>query len=169
MEKHFTATTYVFHEGRVLLHKHPKLHKWLPPGGHVEPNETPPDAARREVKEETGLDITLLDQENIKIYAYNAKSFERPFLCLLEEIPASPKQEAHYHMDMIYLGRVRDAAQLEAVPSEFQWFSFGELHPIKTDLFPDTFQVLHYLLKAGHLIEFTTSGSSGAGAFPTSR
>ena len=169
MEKHFTATTYVFHEGRVLLHKHPKLGKWLPPGGHVEANETPPDAARREVKEETGLDIVLIDQENIKIYAYNAKSFERPFLCLLEEIPPSAKQEAHQHMDLIYLASVTDESQLESIPPEFRWFSFGELDPIKTELFPDTFQVLHFLLKSGHLKEFTTSVSSGGAIFPLSR
>jgi len=66
---------------------HPKLKKWLPPGGHVEENESPPEAATREVKEETGLEITFIKQENIWIEKWNAKSFERPFLCLTEEIP----------------------------------------------------------------------------------
>ncbi|HEY4255187.1 MAG TPA: NUDIX domain-containing protein [Chlamydiales bacterium] len=162
MIKHFTATAYVFHEGKVLLHKHPKLGKWLPPGGHVEANETPPEAAKREVKEETGLDVALIEQENIKIYAYNAKSFERPFLCLEEEIPATLTQEAHCHMDMIYLSVPLNKEQIPLIPSEFQWFSFQELDPIKTELFPDTFQVLHFLLKSKHLEELTTYANSGA-------
>jgi ADP-ribose pyrophosphatase YjhB (NUDIX family) len=33
----------------VLLVYHRKLAMWLPPGGHVEPNELPDDAAVREV------------------------------------------------------------------------------------------------------------------------
>ncbi len=103
MERQFTATVYIFHEKKVLLHKHEKLGKWLPPGGHIEANETPPEAARREVFEETGLEITFLEQENLKISAYNGVSFERPFLCLLENIPAHNDQPAHQHMDFIYL------------------------------------------------------------------
>jgi 8-oxo-dGTP diphosphatase len=32
---------------------------WSPPGGHIEPGETAREAARREVREETGLDVAL--------------------------------------------------------------------------------------------------------------
>lgn len=55
----FTVATFVIHEGKVLLLWHKKLRKWLPPGGHIEPNELPDEAAVREVREEVGLDIRI--------------------------------------------------------------------------------------------------------------
>src|SRR5262249_42904604 len=42
--------------GRFLLIKHRRLGTWLPPGGEIEPGETPFEAAKRELFEETGLD-----------------------------------------------------------------------------------------------------------------
>ena len=42
-----------------MLHLHKRLDLWLQPGGHIEPGETPWDAARREAHEETGLDVTF--------------------------------------------------------------------------------------------------------------
>lgn len=149
MDRHFTATVYIFDSEKVLLHRHAKLGKWLPPGGHVEPDETPPDAARREAKEETGLDIIFLEQENLKVVAYNAISFERPYFCLLEHVPATPKQGAHQHMDMIYLALAANKDQFDQIPKEFRWFGFDDLKEIEDELFPDTLQVLTLLLKEG--------------------
>ena len=103
-------------------------------GGHLEPDETPPEAARREVKEETGLEIVFIEQENLKIEARNAVSFERPFLCLLEHIPARPEKAAHQHMDMIYLARPVDATALDDV-GNFRWFLYEETEAIEEDLF----------------------------------
>lgn len=146
MERQFTATVYVFHEHKVLLHLHTKLGKWLPPGGHLEPNETPPEAARREVREETGLEIEFIEQENLKVDAYNGVSIERPFLCLLEHIPAHKDKPAHQHIDMIYLAR--PVKVLENL-NDFRWFSYEELHHL--ELFPDVQEVLRLLLKENGL------------------
>ena len=56
----FTASILVVQDNAVLLHMHKKLHIWLPPGGHIELDEDPNQAAIREAKEETGLDIELV-------------------------------------------------------------------------------------------------------------
>lgn len=148
MERHFTATVYIFDGDRVLLHRHPKLGKWLPPGGHIEPNETPPEAAIREAKEETGLDVVIIEQENLKVDAYNGHSFPRPYLCLLEHIPAHKDKPAHQHMDMIYIGRPAEAP-LDDI-KDFRWFRHEDLEAIEDELYPDVKQVLDLLLNHSH-------------------
>ena len=44
-----------FEGGRTALHWHRKLQLWLPPGGHIDPNEDMAQAVVREVLEETGI------------------------------------------------------------------------------------------------------------------
>ncbi|OIJ65293.1 DNA mismatch repair protein MutT [Streptomyces mangrovisoli] len=55
------AEVWVFDEGlgQVLLVRH-RLRGWVPPGGRVEPGETPREGARRELFEETGVAARLL-------------------------------------------------------------------------------------------------------------
>lgn len=52
---HVTASAIVTDGARVVLHRHKRLGRWLQPGGHVDADERPTDAARRETAEETGL------------------------------------------------------------------------------------------------------------------
>ncbi len=152
MERQFTATVYIVDGERVLLIFHRKLQKWLPPGGHLDPNELPPEGAKREAFEETGLIIELISHENIWIQRWNAVSFERPYLCLLEEIPATPKQAAHQHIDFIYLGRPI-GGELKQNISEtegIRWFTREESAQLKSDedIFLETQQVIDQILTA---------------------
>jgi len=48
------ADVIAFHDGRWLLSKHKDRTTWETQGGHIEPGETPLDAAKRELYEESG-------------------------------------------------------------------------------------------------------------------
>ena len=56
----------IINEDKLLLIHHKKTGKWLPPGGHIEANETPDSALKREVREELDIDIEFLEREELK-------------------------------------------------------------------------------------------------------
>jgi len=150
VKREFVATAYVVEDHRVLLVYHKKLEKWLPPGGHIDPDETPTDAARREVLEETGLEVELVSQEAIWVERWNAKSLERPYLCLLEEIPAYRDVPAHQHMDFIYLARMTggELCQNEEETHDIRWFTLEEVEQLQSDedIFVETQEVIRTIL-----------------------
>lgn len=150
MERQFTATVYILENKKVLLIHHRKLQKWLPPGGHMNPNETPAEAACREAEEETGLEISLITKENIWINKWNAKSFERPYLCLLEEIPSFNNEPAHQHVDFIYIARPVGGQLRENLEetSGIHWFTMEEVEKLVPDqeIFIETIEVIGKLL-----------------------
>jgi 8-oxo-dGTP pyrophosphatase MutT (NUDIX family) len=150
MQKHFVTSVYILEDNRVLLLMHPKLKKWLPPGGHVEENETPIEAALREVEEETGLLVELFSDEHVWIEKWNANSFHRPFLCLIEEIPPYKDQAAHQHIDLIYLARPLPNSQIKPTPDHpLRWFTFDEVRSLRSDeeIFAETQEVIQTIME----------------------
>ena len=123
--KSITATVYVVNNDKVLLHQHKKYKTWFPLGGHVEVDEFPHEAAIREAKEESGLDVRLVETEIAPfIELARVKRIPAPF-CLLHEGIGGDEN----FFDFIYI-----AETTETIPcpesgesKEFKWFSYEEL------------------------------------------
>lgn len=94
----FTVAVFIIHQNRVLLFYHKKHQMWLPPGGHIEADELPDEAAVREVKEETGLEITLLGKSGLPIQ--EPRQLLTPEGIQVERIGNAA--EEHEHIDLIY-------------------------------------------------------------------
>ncbi len=92
----FTVAIFVVREGQVLLIHHRKLDKWLPLGGHIELDEDPEQAALRETKEESGLDVELLG-ERPPTTGPGTRALIGPRFLDIHRINAT-----HEHIGMIY-------------------------------------------------------------------
>jgi 8-oxo-dGTP pyrophosphatase MutT (NUDIX family) len=65
MDLDMVSRAYVLDDdNNVLLVKHHSDSPWVMPGGHVEHNENPSRALRREIKEELGVGIEILGMRN---------------------------------------------------------------------------------------------------------
>ena len=121
--RHFTATAFVVHDDSVALHWHPKVKAWLPPGGHIEENEDPVQAALREVHEETGLQAEVVPTSEVIELDYPTQVLP-PFTIMVEDID-DPVQGFHHHIDMIYFCRL--AGPPAPLNDGWRWVSKGDL------------------------------------------
>jgi 8-oxo-dGTP diphosphatase len=115
--RHFTVTGFVVHEGRTLLHWHPKVKMWLPPGGHIEANEDPVQAVIREIEEETGVQSKVVSTGPIIDMGYPTQVVA-PYTIMIEDID-DPVQGFHHHIDMIYFCRPTSSPEL--IYEGWQW------------------------------------------------
>lgn len=125
LTRDFTATVFVVRGGRTLLLWHNKIKTWLPPGGHIHPPELPEEAAVREVREETGLDVELLPLCRKTGPLGVARVLHTPVCILLEDIGPG-----HQHIDLIYYALAVDDRQPRVNPREatgYRWCSQAEL------------------------------------------
>ena len=98
LTRDFTATAFVVWRGGVLLHRHKRLGRWFPPGGHIEPNELPDEAAVREVLEESGVNVSLVGERALPVL--EPRQLVRPRGIQLETIAPG-----HEHIDLIYFAK----------------------------------------------------------------
>lgn len=135
--RHFTSTVYVVNDGAVALHEHPKLGIRIPPGGHVDRDELPHEAGLREVREETGLEPTLLDDTE-SVDAPAGETLPRPRELMLYDINVHDDGEVgHQHIDHIYFATVPsrdvDPTDGEAVADVWEWYTTEDLQDADID------------------------------------
>ncbi len=108
---HVTGSAVVVGPRGTVLHLHKRLHRWLQPGGHLEPGEAPSDAALRESEEETGLVV--------------AHPEGGPRLIHVDVHDAA---NGHTHLDLRYLliAPDRDPTPPPGESPEARWFGWEE-------------------------------------------
>ncbi len=102
-------------DGRVLLVRHSYKHGWATPGGFVNRNESPPDAAVREAREEVDLGVRIVGEPLVVVEA----STQRVEIVLIAEpLPGVDPDSAR-------------AASVEIV--EVAWFDPGDLPALQEE------------------------------------
>ncbi len=121
----FCVDVFIVHNNKVLLRLHEKYNKWLSVGGHIELDETPPQAALREVKEEVGLDVELVGQipDELASKSNSYKELLPPFFLNIHAI-----NEVHQHISLIYFAISKTNKVIpENKTDEWEWLTMEEL------------------------------------------
>lgn len=108
-----TVAVLIEKEGKLLLTKRnvdPYKEYWVPPGGHIDENETAEAAAIREVKEETSLEI------------------KPKFLFYHDEICSDV---GVHHLVLVFSAATDKEAQINEECADFGWFTLEEALKMK--------------------------------------
>lgn len=151
----FTVAIFVVRDGKVLLIHHRQLNQWLPLGGHIELDEDPEQAALREAKEESGLDVELIG-ERPPTTGPGTRALIAPRFLDIHRIT-----DTHEHIGMIYWARPLNGTLALAAGEhhDIRWCAAQDLAALQP---PMSAAVRWYCLKAIEEI------SSGAGSRPVS-
>jgi 8-oxo-dGTP pyrophosphatase MutT (NUDIX family) len=123
---HFTASAFIVAPDgdALLLIQHPKLRRWLQPGGHVESSDVDLlAAARREVHEEVGLRDLPTAVDGV-------------FDLDVHRIPPLAREPAHEHFDVRFAFRAPDLDLRVGQDTEAKvarWFSLSEIEAGASD------------------------------------
>jgi 8-oxo-dGTP pyrophosphatase MutT (NUDIX family) len=116
---HVTGSAFVVCRatGKVLLHKHRRLGRWLQMGGHDDGESDPAATALREAREESGLsDLTFLSDGILDLDVH--------------AIPAARGEPAHLHHDVRYAVATDVPDEIRRDDSEsvaLDWFELEEV------------------------------------------
>ena len=162
MEKHFATSGFIVNESstKLLMVYHKKLETWLIPGGHLEPDEEPVDGVIREVLEETGVSIKVIDASFLPgvVDSKKESAIPNPYLMLKEFIPEKGDKPAHIHIDFIFLGMADENEVIkkqEAEVNEVKWFDLSEV--LEMDTFESIKKIARTVLEKGGVLKCVNS------------
>lgn len=119
MKLDLVVAGYIIHKNKLLLIQHKKLDLWLPVGSHIEKDETPDDALLREIKEEIGIDVKILNYLKFPIQGNTKRNLANPFHVDVHSV------KDHDHCCFYYICKAINPERLK-INSElkgYKWFS----------------------------------------------
>jgi 8-oxo-dGTP diphosphatase len=136
MEARNAAKAFIFHERKLLLIKRrpddiqtPGI--WEGPGGRIEQGENPVEGLKREVKEETGLEIQV-------VIPFSTKQFTR--------------KDGQIITLIIFLCKSESAeVKLSEEHTEFAWIEIEKAKEVLTDFFHNEIDIIEKFELLKHL------------------
>ena len=124
MKTDLVVAGYILHENKVLLIHHGKLDLWLPVGGHIEENETPDQALLREIKEEIGIDVEILNKIDLPLGGAAKYNLATPFYVNVHSVGD------HDHCCLFYICKALNPEKLEMNNElkNFGWYTKEDLN-----------------------------------------
>jgi|SRR3989344_273299 len=129
----YTTNSFVVNNGRVLLIFHSEYSTWFGPGGHIEKDEDPLEAAYREIQEETGLaknDLELIQPAGAVLSDDIFTDMEGRNLAVPHFIDVHRVSSTHFHLAFRYFFSTKKES-LVSSDSDIQklkWFTRAELN-----------------------------------------
>ncbi|MDP3964801.1 MAG: NUDIX domain-containing protein, partial [bacterium] len=140
----FCVETFIVYHNQVLLRVHDKFDIWLGVGGHIELDENPNQAAIREVKEEVGLDVTLIGEARKWPEDDKGKKELIPPTFLHQHYVSS----THQHIALVYFAVAKNdrvVAESHDRSETWKWFREVELDDKQYEIQP---HIIHYAKNA---------------------
>jgi 8-oxo-dGTP pyrophosphatase MutT (NUDIX family) len=152
MVKHYTTSVFIINKTNnvwvLMLIFHKKFNKWMVPGGHIELHENPLEGAKREAKEETGLDLVLFSFKHENLQVADAEWLLPPEYFYEQLIPKTSKEESHYHLDFSYFAYSSETCFKfnTSESSDIKWVPIEQA--LNMDLFEGTKLIIRELIES---------------------
>lgn len=122
----YCVEVFIVYKNKILLRMHDKYKIWLSVGGHIELDENPEQAAVREVKEEVGLDVKIVDSKILPDDQDDYKMLIAP-----RYLGSHYVNDVHKHTVFVYFAKADTDKIVDSVSdhekSECKWVTKEEL------------------------------------------
>lgn len=127
METRIVTRVIIYKDGKILLSRNKGANHWYPGGGGLEDNETLTECATREVLEETGQKIEIIDLIYVQEFYFSQNERSIELFYLAHPLPES--KDNFHHRDNDNSGRLKI--------EENRWFSQVEIEREDIKIFPE--------------------------------